>query len=366
MADRLHNLLDVVDGVRYAGVFGHALVCEVNHAFFLHGHVLEESVAADSVVDVRFAVLVEVDNLGIAATFEVEYAVVVPAVFVVTDEETLGVGRESGLAGTREAEEDSGVLAVHVGVGRAVHGSDALEGEVVVHHREHTLLHFAAVPGVDDNLFARGDVEYHCGFAVEAEFLVVGELSLRSVVHEEVGSECLEFFSGGADKHVSHEVSLPCHFHDEAHSHAGVFVGTAEAVHYIELLVRELLYGKLLASSPCFFRSLLVVVGIFGGSPPYGVLRFLVENDELVFRRTAGVDTCHHVDSAEFGHYATLEAFEGGEGFLLEEFVVRGVVYNFCCTVDAVFHEVVLNLGDTGFLDFFNIAHCVLEKIWCL
>ena len=269
--DGLNDLLDVVDGIAYAGVLGHALVGEVDFAFCVDGHVLEEGVAADGVVDVGLTVLVEVDDLGVATAFEVEDAVVVPAVFVVTDEETLGVGREGGLAGAGEAEEDGGVLAVHVGVGRAVHGGDALEGEVVVHHREHTFLHFAAVPGVDDDLFARGDVEYNGGFGVEAEFLVVGEFGLGSVVNDEVRGEVGEFFSSGADEHVGHEVGLPCYFHDEADSHAGVFVGAAEAVDNEEFLAGEFFNGEFLACFPSLFGCGLVVVLVFFGCPPNGV-----------------------------------------------------------------------------------------------
>ena len=86
------DLLDVVDRIAYAGILGNALVGEVDFAFGVYGNVLEEGVAADGTVDVRLAFLVEVDNLCISAAFVVEHAVVVPAVFVVADEQTLRVG----------------------------------------------------------------------------------------------------------------------------------------------------------------------------------------------------------------------------------------------------------------------------------
>ena len=91
LADGLYDVLDVVDGVADAGVFGHALVCEVNLSVSSHGDVLEECVALDGTVDVGFAFFVEVDDLGIASTFIVEDAVVVPSVFVVADEFALQV-----------------------------------------------------------------------------------------------------------------------------------------------------------------------------------------------------------------------------------------------------------------------------------
>ncbi len=283
--------------------------------------------------------------------------------FVVADEETFGVGGEGGLACAAEAEEDCGVFAFEVGVGGAVHGSYALEGEEVVHHGEHAFLHFAAVPGVDDYLFARGDVENDGCLAVEAEFLIVGEFCFRCVVDDEVGGEVGEFFGCGTDEHVGHEVCLPCHFHDEAHCHAGVGVGAAETVDNIEFLVAELVDGEGLDGLPCFFAGGFVVVFVFGGCPPHGVLGVFVENDELVFGRAAGVDACHHVHCAELGGYAFLEAFEAGSGFVLEEFVVGGVVDYLSGALDAVGFERFFNLGKAGFLDFFDFAHC-LCRLW--
>ncbi len=88
----------MVDGIAYTSILGNALVLEVNLAFCVNGNVLEEGVACDGVEDIGFALLVEVDNLGIAATLEVEHTVVVPSVLVVTDKKTLGVCRKGCLA----------------------------------------------------------------------------------------------------------------------------------------------------------------------------------------------------------------------------------------------------------------------------
>ncbi len=90
----------MVDRVRYTGVLSHTLVSEIDLAVIVNCDILEKRITTDSVVNIGLALLVEIDNFCIAATLEVEDAVVVPAVLVVTDKQTLRVGRESGFAGT--------------------------------------------------------------------------------------------------------------------------------------------------------------------------------------------------------------------------------------------------------------------------
>jgi len=93
-----------------------------------------------------------------SSRFEVEDAVVAPAVFVVADQVTAGIGGEGGLAGTREAEED-GSVSGWADVGRAVHGKDALKGEQGVEDGEDGLLDLAAVAGAADDGDTFGGVE---------------------------------------------------------------------------------------------------------------------------------------------------------------------------------------------------------------
>ena len=78
------------------------------------------------VVDVGLGILVQVDNLSVASAFKVEYAIVIPAVLIITDQQTLRICRQSGLTCTGQTEEDCGVLTVHICICGAVHGSDAL------------------------------------------------------------------------------------------------------------------------------------------------------------------------------------------------------------------------------------------------
>ena len=81
----------MVDRIRYTSILGNCLICEVNLTILVYCYVLEESITCDSTVDVWLRLLVEVDNLSVATTFEVEHTLVVPSVLIVTDQLTLRI-----------------------------------------------------------------------------------------------------------------------------------------------------------------------------------------------------------------------------------------------------------------------------------
>ena len=78
----------------------------------LDNDVLEDGSEADGAVNVWLLLSRETNALGIAATLNVEDTSVTPAVLVVTDQGTLGVGRQSGLAGSGKTEENSNILVL--------------------------------------------------------------------------------------------------------------------------------------------------------------------------------------------------------------------------------------------------------------
>jgi len=87
----------VINRIRYTCILCYALICEINLAVLINSNVLKKSVTSDCIVDIRLRILIKVDNLCVAATFEVEYAVIIPAVFIITDQQTLGICRQCGL-----------------------------------------------------------------------------------------------------------------------------------------------------------------------------------------------------------------------------------------------------------------------------
>ena len=151
------------------------------------------------------------------------------------------------------------------------------------------------------------------------------------------------------NEHVLDKVCLPCNFHDETDSHAGVFVGAAECVSDIELLAGELFHGDVFAGLPGFLGSNVVVIGILGSGPPYGVLGVLVHDDEFVFGGTAGVDAGHDVDCAQLGLDALVKAFEVFTHlFLIQELKGR-VADDLCCAGDAILCKIDICHSHTSF-----------------
>ena len=81
----------MVDRVRYTSILCYALVSEINLSVLIQCNVLKKSVTNDCIVDVWLRLFVKVDNLSVASTLEVEYSVVIPAMLVITDEESLRI-----------------------------------------------------------------------------------------------------------------------------------------------------------------------------------------------------------------------------------------------------------------------------------
>ena len=77
--------------VRYTSILCYALISEIDLAVCIKCNVLKKSVTLNCIVNIRLGLFVKVDNLSIASTLEVEYAVVIPAVLIITDEETLWI-----------------------------------------------------------------------------------------------------------------------------------------------------------------------------------------------------------------------------------------------------------------------------------
>ena len=113
----------MVDRVRNTSILRYAFIAKVDLSVGIYGYILEQGITTNRIVNVGFALLAQVNYLGIATTFVVENAIIVPAVLVVSNELALGIGRERCLTRTRETEKDSRLFAILTCIGRTVHRS---------------------------------------------------------------------------------------------------------------------------------------------------------------------------------------------------------------------------------------------------
>ena len=83
--DRLNDVFDVIDRVGNTSVFSSWCVTEIYFSGFIYDDVFQKGVFSNGVVNIRFAVFIQIDDFGITAAFVIENAFIIPAVFVVAD-----------------------------------------------------------------------------------------------------------------------------------------------------------------------------------------------------------------------------------------------------------------------------------------
>jgi len=245
------GVLDVLDGVCAASVLGEGSIVVVDDTGVrVEDDVLQDRAEPDGVEDVRLLLGRQTDTLGVASSLDVEDATVRPAVLVVADQTTLGVGRESGLAGSRQTEED-GDIAVGALVGRGVEGQDVvLDGHLVEQDGEDTLLHLTGVLGAEDDHLLLGEVDGHRGGRGHALGEAVGR-ERAGVVDDIVGVEVLQLLARGADEHVAHEQGMVGTGADDTDADAVSLVPAGVAVDHVDAAAGvEVVDGALAVDSP--------------------------------------------------------------------------------------------------------------------
>ncbi len=116
----LNDVIDMIDRVRDAGVFGFGTIVEINGAVFAHGDVFQQRITANRMINFWLRFFRQFDGFGVAAAFKIEHAVVIPTVLIIANQTTFRVGGESGFSGTGKAEEDRDI-AFFTHVGGTVH-----------------------------------------------------------------------------------------------------------------------------------------------------------------------------------------------------------------------------------------------------
>ena len=90
----------MVDGIGNTGILGYGIIRKVAYSVAVNGNIFKKSVSLDCLVNVRLRLFIKVYNLCIATTLEVEYSIVIPAVLVIANKKTLGVGGKGCFTGS--------------------------------------------------------------------------------------------------------------------------------------------------------------------------------------------------------------------------------------------------------------------------
>lgn len=225
---------DVLDGVGASSVLGEGGIVVVDFAGGgVEDDVLEDGSVADGAEDIGLLLSRQTDGLGVAATLDVEDTVVAPAVLVVTNKGSVGVGGESGLASTGQTEEESDVAVLAL-VGGGVEGQDVvLDGHLVEEDGEDTLLHLTGILSTEDDHLLLLEVDGDRSARGHTLGVSVGG-ELASVVDGVVGVEVLELLAGGSDKHVAHEESMVGTGADDSDADAVLLVPAGETIDNID------------------------------------------------------------------------------------------------------------------------------------
>ena len=202
---------------------------------------------------------------------------------VVADQDAVGIGRERGLAGAGEAEEQRDV-AVLADIGRAVHRHHALRRQVEVERGEHRLLHLAGVGRAADQHDLAGEIDrHHRVGALAAAVTLCVRLERRQVDDRHLGGEGSKLGAIRTDQELADEQRMPGELGEHAHLDAIFRIGAA-----IEIL-REQLHAARMGAE-IFQEVVELLLGLLAiAVPPDDVLGGRIDDGVLVLGRAAGV-----------------------------------------------------------------------------
>ena len=288
-----------VDRIGTAAVFGQAGIVQIQRAgLIVHDDIFQHRAEpAGGGINLRLGLFAQADHLGIAAALEIEDRAVGPAMLVIADQRTAGIGGQRGLAGAGETEEHGGV-ALRTDIGAAMHRHHALGRQQIVEQAEHALLHFAGITGAadQDQFFAEIDRDHR--FSARAMTRRV-RLERGQIDHGIFGGETGQLVLGRAAQHRADEQIMPRKFVDHAHGHTMLGLRSAEQVLAIEpILLAQRLEEIFLQIGEMLRRHGRIIV------PPDRVLGLAIAHDKLVLGGAAGMRAGFHHQRAVLGQPA--------------------------------------------------------------
>ena len=111
---------------------------------FVDDDVFDDGAETNGIEDQRFFFARQIDALGVATAFQIEYGTDAPTVFVVANQQPVGICRERRLARAGEAEKERHV-SIGASVRRTVHRQHVAHWQEKVLNAKQRLFHLAGV-----------------------------------------------------------------------------------------------------------------------------------------------------------------------------------------------------------------------------
>lgn len=159
---------DIIQRISHAGIFRDGIITEIRRSRLrVDDNIFHDGAKTDRAIDFRLTVFGQVNALGIAAAFNVEDAVIPPAMFIITDKSTMGICGKGRLPRTGKPKE-KGHITLAAFITGAVHGKNILLGQEEVHDGENGFFEFPSIKTTanEDNFLVK--VQNDEGFRVRS------------------------------------------------------------------------------------------------------------------------------------------------------------------------------------------------------
>ena len=226
----------------------------------------------------------QIDHFGVTAAFKIEHAIFRPAMLIIADQFAIGVGRQCGFAGARQAEENR-AIAIRPDIDRTMHRHDALGRQSIIEHGKHRFLGLTGIRCAANQNHFLVKIDRNHGLGAAAVARRIG-FETGEIQNHKLWFKTFQFIFLRLDEQVLDEQGMPSQLGDHAGCEAVGLIGPAEQILHQQL--------------PAFgigqhvFMQRLELLTAYGFIivPPNIVFRGRVANDEFILRRAPRMGPC--------------------------------------------------------------------------
>ena len=281
-----------------ADILGQAVVIIISQTCFrIHNHIFNYRAKLDGVPNLRFTLLRKLNCLSITATLKVENTFFRPAVFIIANQLTQGVGGKGGFAGAGKTKEQSGG-AVGANIGGTVHRANTALRHHIIHITEAGFFHLTSIGGSANQNFLTGEVQDNKSFRVGFIQFRNG-LKARCANQRNLRLKIGQFFLGRAAQQMMNKKILPGVLINHAYRNTIFFVSADVAVKNKNIAPLQI---SLLPTAQR--RKSLGTERFINLAPIHCVFGGFIFHHKTILRRASRIFAGFHSQSAGAGKHA--------------------------------------------------------------